>query len=93
MPPYSAIHNEYLLYILLGGGLLTALLVLALYSGKWTIGSRRQDDPQQDDQVHEFGGGVREGHGPVPLFLVVMLVLFVIWAIGYTLFAGAHFPA
>jgi uncharacterized membrane protein YhaH (DUF805 family) len=91
MPPYENIHLEYLIYILAGGGLLTGLLWLALKSPEWTVTFRRKSDQDYDNEVESFGE-VREGRRPVPLFLMVLLGLFILWAILYTVYSGEHFP-
>ncbi len=90
MPPYNQIHAEYLAYMLLGGGLLTVLLALAVFSRRLTVTTRKMTDQMYEDGVHDFGE-VREGHRPVPLFLIVLLVLFVLWAIGYTVYSATNF--
>lgn len=91
MPPYDRIHDEYLVYILVGGPLLLLLLWLAVLSRRLTVTTRRLSEQEYQDAVHDFGP-VREGHRPVPLFLVVLIVLFVAWAIGYTFYSVEHFP-
>ena len=53
---------------------------------------RRKTEQEYEDEIHEFGGGVREGHRPVPLFLVVMLALLIAWAVGYTIYSGSNYP-
>ena len=92
MPPYNQIHAEYILYILLGGTLLAGLIYLAVRSRDLTFTFRRKSEEEYEKEVHEFGDGIREGHRPVPLFLVVMVVLLAAWAVGYTIFSGDHFP-
>jgi hypothetical protein len=80
-----------LVYILVGGPLLLLLLWLAVLSRRLTVTTRRLSEQEYQDAVHDFGP-VREGHRPVPLFLVVLIVLFVAWAIGYTFYSVEHFP-
>lgn len=91
MPPYNQIHAEYLAYILIGGSLLTILLCLAVLSRRLTVTTRPRSETEYQAEVHDFGE-VQEGHRPMPLFLVVMLVLFGLWAIGYTVYSGANYP-
>jgi len=91
MPPYNQIHAEYLAYMLLGGGLLTLLIVLAVFSRRLTVTTRRLSEQDYEDEVHSFGP-VKEGHRPVPLFLIVMLALFVLWAVGYTIYSASNYP-
>lgn len=91
MPPYNQIHAEYLVYMLLGGALLTVLIVLAVFSKRLTVTTRKLSEQEYEDEVHSFGP-VKEGHRPMPLFLFVMLTLFVLWAIGYTIYAGTNYP-
>jgi hypothetical protein len=91
MPPYNQIHAEYLAYILLGGSALTLLIWLAVMSRRWTATTRKLSEQDYEAEVHSFGD-VQEGHRPVPLFLLTMVVLFVLWAIGYTIYSGANYP-
>lgn len=91
MPPYNQIHSEYLAYMLLGGGVLTVLIFLAVYSRHLTVTTRKLTEQQYEDEVHSFGE-VKEGHRPMPLFLILMLSLFVLWAIGYTIYSATNYP-
>lgn len=91
MPPYDQIHTDNLYYILLGGLLTVGLVGLAVLSRDLTFTWRRKSEEEYEADVHEFGGGVREGHRPVPLFLVIMLVLFITWAIIYTAHTGTNY--
>jgi hypothetical protein len=91
VPPYDRVHESHVLYILLGGLLLTGLIVLAALSRHLGVG-RPKTEEEHAGEEHEFAEGIREGHRRVPLFIVVMLVLLVLWAVGYTVFSGSHFP-
>ncbi len=39
--------------------------------------------PEAIEPVHDYPEGISEGHGPVPLIVKVIIVTFVIWAVGY----------
>ncbi len=92
MPPYNQIHAEYFWYIILGGLVFTGLVWLAVVSRVYTLGRTIRDEREHDDKPHSFGGGLREGRGRMPIFLWLMLVLFVVWAVGYTLYSAEYFP-
>lgn len=91
MPPYNQIHFEYLMYILLGGTVITLLIWLAVMSKRLTVTTRKMNEEDYEAEVHSFGD-VKEGHRPMPLFLIVMASLFALWAIGYTIYSGTNYP-
>ena len=91
MPPYSIMHWQYLILFLLGGVLLTGLIWLAVKSPDWTFTFKRKAEEEYEESVHEFGE-VKEGHRPMPVFLVTLFVAFVTWALFYTLYSAGNFP-
>ena len=91
MPPYSTMHWRYLIMLLLGGVFLTAMIWLAVKSKDWTFTFRRRSEEESEQDIHEFGE-VKEGHRPMPVFLVVLTVAFVVWALFYTLYTAENFP-
>lgn len=87
MPPYLEIHRENLILLFGYGGL--GLLVTAL-----TIGWRRlrpggdKDIEQATEHLESWPTGVKEGHGKIPLFLIVLYIAVGIWAIVYIVSQG-----
>ena len=80
MLPYVELHAESV-FLLLGYGLLGFLaLTLALLGRDLACGKR--------DAGHaptRFRDGLEEGHGPVPLFLVLLYAGLAVWAVLYVL--------
>ncbi len=91
MPPYKQIHWEYLVYLFAGGILVAALFLLALQSRELNLPFGRRGK-EKEEEIHHFGE-VSEGNRPLPLFIAVIFVLFVLWAFFYTIYSGKHFPA
>ena len=88
MAPYLQLHSFHLWLMLGLGVLITIAIVLARgslhYSFSWT-----RKDPERyhlEDDVEEFGDGVREGHGPLPIFFRLVVLGWVLWAVGYVIF-------
>jgi len=74
----------------LGVGTAIIFAIWAVIRGGWswrtgtvpgTEGGDRTPDPVLP--VHEYTGGFSEGHGPVPLIVKIIIVSFVLWAVGY----------
>jgi hypothetical protein len=94
MPLYDMLHWQFLVAVLLGGALLLSLL--------W-LGVRARDEmPGRDDggrpiepeheEIHFFGGPeLQEGTRPVPLVITVCFLLFLVWALVYTLMTATGF--
>jgi hypothetical protein len=80
---------EYLLYALVGAPLVIGLIWLAVRSDL-TVSFRKRSEEELGREVHSFGD-VSEGHRPLTLFLAVLLVLFLVWAVAYTLHSGPNF--
>jgi hypothetical protein len=88
MPPYLQLHSFHL-WLMLGLGLLIAIaIVLARGSLRFSY-SRQRKDPARyhlEEDVEEFGGGVREGHGPLPIFFRLVVLGWFLWATGYVIY-------
>jgi hypothetical protein len=84
MLPYIDLHTESLV-LLFGYGLLGFFsLVLAHSARDIVVGKPREvKTPEGPDD-----GKVKEGHGRVPVFLVVLYVCLAIWAVLYVLAHG-----
>ncbi len=81
MLPYAQLHAESLV-LLLGYGLLGLLaLVLAHAARELHVGRKSEDA----GPPHRFPSGVEEGHGPVPVFLLVLYGVLAVWAVLYVL--------
>jgi hypothetical protein len=73
----------------LGVGAALIIVIWATVRGGWfrkpLVGDPRADDsmPEPVEPVHEYADGLSEAHGPVPLVVRVVIITFVLWAIGY----------
>lgn len=82
MLPYLDIHREHLILMFGYGGLGFFALALALGARQYVLG--RPTDPEAEkNHVETFPDGIKEGHGKVPLFLIVLYVCLAIWAVCY----------
>ena len=81
MLPYIELHDESLI-LLFGYGLLGVLaLALAHLSYELACGRR----PGSSEATTRFPDGLEEGHGPMPLFLVLLYAALAVWAVLYVL--------
>jgi hypothetical protein len=78
--------DDFLFMAAVGLGLVVAV-ILARGSGYLSPGRGR---PEEDEEVHEFGGGVREANRPVPWLIWLLFVGYFVWAAAYVLFIGAR---
>ncbi len=85
MPPYDLINFEYFVMMIGFGLILTAAIMLARGSRLFTFGMTKRTDREIDEDVHDFGDGVREGTRPVPIFIWVVWIGYFIWAVGYVI--------
>jgi len=90
MPPYDWIGSWHLVFMT-GVGLGLALaVILARGSRVWGFSLRPRPDREEEEEVHEFGGGVSEMNRPVPWLIWLVFVGYFIWATAYVIFAGAR---
>jgi hypothetical protein len=90
MPPYSTLNlDHFFLMVVLGLGI-TALVVLGRGAHSLTLSLRKRSEKQIEEEVHEFGGGVREGNGPVPILMLLVCASVLVWAVAYVLLSGAR---
>jgi hypothetical protein len=80
MLPYLEIQREHLI-LLLGYGT-AALFVLALALGGRRFVLGRPRDPK-DEHYEQFRDNIKEGHGKVPMFLIVLYLVLGVWAVVY----------
>ena len=88
MPPYDLINQEHFLFMMAVGHGLALLLALVHGSRIYTFSLRKRSEVQIADSVHEFGGEVSEGDGPIPIFIWLLLSGVLLWAAGYTVYSG-----
>ncbi len=81
MLPYLEIHNQHVILLVVFGALGLAWLVFAAYSKVLSIG---RSEPKEEEW-ERFPGGVREGRGKIPLFLILLYIGLSIWAVIYVL--------
>ena len=90
MPPYTWIHFESALWLLLGGAFVALAVILARSSRRMSFTGKARSDEELDAETHEFGGGVKEQNRPVPLFIWLVVIGYFVWAVAYVLFTAAH---
>ena len=89
MPPYTQIHfDDFLFMVLVGIGL--ALAIILARASEYLTFSFRGSSRAEDEEVHEFGGEVKESDRPVPWLIWLIFVGYFVWAVGYILFIGAR---
>ena len=85
MPPYDLISfRQFVAMIGIGLGLAIAI-ALARGSSYLSLSLTKRSDRDVEDSVHEFGGGVRERNAPIPVFIWLLVVVYLCWAVGYVL--------
>ena len=89
MPPYSWIHLENLFWVLAGGMAVTAAVVLARGSRRWGFSFKKRTD-EEVEEIKEFPDGLKEGNRPVPIFIWLMFIGYIIWAMAYVVFLGTR---
>jgi hypothetical protein len=73
----------------LGVGAAMILVVYLVVSNAWFRKASNDRMPDRDplptpvEPVHDYPEGLAEAHGPVPLLIKLMIVGFILWAIGY----------
>jgi preprotein translocase subunit SecY len=74
----------------LGVGAAIIIVIWAVIVGGWSrrtgavVGPHGESTaPEAISPVHDYPEGISEGHGPVPLIVKVIIVTFVVWAVGY----------
>jgi hypothetical protein len=77
---------QYLGLAILGGLLLIAVLVLA-FLGHRMVPREEEKKTTKGEAAgdHEFPDGLKEGHRPVPVGILLLVAAMIIWGIGYTL--------
>ena len=88
MPPYTWIHLENVWWVLAGGLIFASAIVLARGSRHFTFTFRKRSDQALDEDVHTFADGVQEQNRPVPLFIWLVSLGYLVWAILYVVFSG-----
>ena len=88
MPPYIEMHREQLILLFMYGGLILLGLSLAVGARSLAIGFKKKAKKGHHEELERFPGGVTEGHGPVPLFLIMLYICLAVWALVYILGHG-----
>lgn len=78
---------QYVGLAILGGLILIAVLAIAYWSHKLNLAARREGEPEPeaDESGEEFADGLREGHRPIPLVIMILIPVLILWGLGYTL--------
>jgi len=88
VPPYDLISERSLILALLVGGGIAVGIILARSSRFMSFTARKRSDEEIENDVHEFGDGVSEHDAPVPLFIWLLAVAYLIWAVGYVVYTS-----
>ncbi len=88
MPPYSWIHLENVYWVLAGGAIFAAAIVLARATLAYTFSFRKKTDAEIEKSAYDFGDGVKEYNRPVPIFIWLVGIGYFIWAALYVVFSG-----
>ena len=74
----------------LGVGAAIIFAIWAVIAGGWSrrtgaiLSSEGENvAPEAVPPIHDYPEGISEAHGPVPLIVKVIMVSFVVWAVGY----------
>jgi hypothetical protein len=79
---------ESVLWVLLGGLIFTSAIVLARASRDWRLSLVKRKETTEEDETHEFAGIVSERNRPVPIFIWLVTIGYLIWAALYVVFSG-----
>ena len=90
MPPYVWIHLESVYWILAGGAIFAAAIILARGVTAHSFSFRKQTDKEIEDSAHDFAGEVKEYNRPVPVFIWLVGIGYFIWAVLYVVFSGTR---
>ena len=90
MPPYGLIHFEQVLWVLLIGVVLSLAIILARTARSWSFTFKARSEKELEDETHEFPGGVSEQNRPMPIFIWLVIIGYVVWATSYVVFVGAN---
>lgn len=77
MPPYELLQTQYIILAVFGGVILVTFLYIAINTFR-TIKQKHEKE-----HVDEFPEGLKEGHKPIPLFLIILYIAYFLWAIIY----------
>ena len=90
MPPYHWIHLEGVFWIIAGGVVLTAAIVLARWSRSSSFTFKKRSEKELEEETYEFAGILKEQNRPVPMLIWLVGVGYFIWAALYVVFSGTR---
>lgn len=91
MPPYTWIHLENVWWVLAGGLVVAAAIVLARATTTYTFTFKKRSDADiAGKEAYEFPGGVKEQNRPVPVLIWLVIIGYLVWAVLYVIFYGAR---
>lgn len=89
MPPYESMQAQDVLFMITVG--LGLVIAVALARGSRTLFlAIRKRDLEEEARPTEVAEGIREGHGPIPLFIWVLAIGYLAWAVGYIIYSGMY---
>ena len=90
MPPYSWIHLESVWWMWGGGLMVATAIILARASRYYSFTLKRRSEEELQKETHTFADAVEEQNRPVPVFIWLVAIGYVLWAISYVVFSGAR---
>jgi hypothetical protein len=86
MNPLEFQQWQYFILAVFGGMILVIILFFGHQSGWLQVGKKKP----KHDEVHEFPEGIKEGHGRVPVFILIIFLAVLIWAVIYTIIIAVY---
>ena len=90
MPPYIWIHLENVWWVLAGGFAFAAAIVLARGSTVFSFSLKKRTDREISEGGHTFPDNLKEQHNPAPLFIWLVSIGYLVWAVLYVVFSGTR---
>ena len=79
---FTLSQTQYLVLSLFGGLLVVAIIAVAFFSNRLSLFGSRDEQSDGEEDV-KFPDGLREGHGHVPLFIILLTAGILLWGIAY----------
>ena len=79
---------QYIGLAILGGLIFIVVMAIAYWSHKLNLKAAEEHEAESvanADEGEEFPEGLREGHKPIPLVIMILIPALIIWGIAYTL--------
>jgi hypothetical protein len=87
---FTMSQAQYLGLAIFGGLILIAIVAIGYWSYKLHLARKTPGEeqgvtvePESGDE--KYADGMREGHEPVPLLIILLIGIIIVWGVGYTL--------